>query len=148
MKRVYIAGAIRAPNLWKREQNIRRAEEAAIAVAELGCTPFCPHSMGRFFDHALPEEFWLKADLKWLSVSDAIVVVEPGWFESQGTQLEMAYAKEHNIPRFFWTPHSGISPQFIEWIKGQGDDIESERLKDFAEEHLCDRSLTIRHRIQ
>lgn len=60
MKAVYIAGPFRAPTPWEVETNIRTAETNGLYVAKLGAIPRIPHTMYRFFDGSLPDEFWLE----------------------------------------------------------------------------------------
>lgn len=99
MKVVFIAGPFRGRNTWEVEQNVRRAEELALKVAELGATPLCPHTNTRFFDGLLNDRFWLAAAQELLRRSDAVMLVE-GWEGSTGTQGEIELAKQERIPVF------------------------------------------------
>lgn len=97
---VYIAGPYRAKDGWELERNIRAAEERAFFVATAGGAPACPHSMFRFFDRTLTDEYWIAATLRMLMACDAIWVAAD-WRGSEGTIGEFEYARDHNMPTFF-----------------------------------------------
>jgi hypothetical protein len=88
---VYVAGPYRAKDAWAREQNIRRAEEAAFALAEMGAAPLCPHTMTRFFDGTLSDDYWLAVTLELMRRCDAILLLD-GWERSAGARAEAAEA--------------------------------------------------------
>lgn len=104
MKRVYVAGAFRAwpdpQNQWVQHQNIERANAVNLDVWQAGAAGFCPHKNTEHFEGALPGETFLRGDLVWLAVADAMVVV-PGWEQSLGTIAEIRFARERGIPVFF-----------------------------------------------
>ena len=52
MKVVFICGALRANSAWDMEQNIRKAEELALALWRSGYAVICPHTNTRFFQGA------------------------------------------------------------------------------------------------
>lgn len=114
MKMLYIAGPYRADTPWLIEQNIRNAEEVAILVAKIGAIPVCPHSMYRFFQGSLPDEFWLGATLGLLKKCDGIVMI-PWWKESSGSRGEHDYAKAHSI-KIFYLGLSGCEKEIVEWL--------------------------------
>jgi len=116
MKRIYIAGAIRADDPWQVELNIRRAEEIGLRVCKLDCSPFIPHSMTRYIAGAMPDSFWIAADLAFLETCAAVMIVNPGWEESIGTNIEMKYADKKGIPFFHWDLDEPTHPQFEEWL--------------------------------
>jgi len=113
MKVVYIAGPFRAANSWLVEQNIRRAEELALRVAEAGAMPLCPHCNTRFFNGTLTDEFWLAGTMALLERCDAIVLTDR-WPASSGCRSERARAVELGIPIFYDTDAVGWLP-FVEW---------------------------------
>lgn len=96
---VYIAGPFRGPSAWAIEQNIRRAEELALAVWRSGMAALCPHTNTRFFQGAAADHVWLDGDLELLKRCDAVLLV-PGWERSQGAMAERAHAFEWNLPVF------------------------------------------------
>lgn len=97
---VYIAGPFRGSHAWEIECNIRRAETLALGVARMpGLFPVCPHTMGRYYSGAAPDEVWLEGDLELLRRCDAVLLV-PGWERSSGTRAEVAEAHRLSIPVF------------------------------------------------
>lgn len=99
----YIAGPYRASTPWELERNVRVAEALALEVAERGggkVIPLCPHSMYRFFDRTLTDEFWIGGTLELLRRCD-LLVVTPNWRGSQGTLGEVMLAREMGIPIVF-----------------------------------------------
>lgn len=99
MKVVYIAGPFRGPSAWAIEQNIRRAEEAALEVWRLGAAALCPHTNTRFFQGAAPDDVWLTGDLELLRRCDAVLLVV-GWDQSSGARREKEVAEEIGLPVF------------------------------------------------
>lgn len=98
-KKVYIAGPYRGPHALVIEENIRQAESSILPIAEAGGNPFCPHSMFRFFQGTLPDEFWLDSTLEWLETCDALFLGK-GWHRSKGSIMECVRAVEIGIPVF------------------------------------------------
>jgi len=99
MKVVYIAGPFTGATAWDIEQNVRRAEEAALEVAGLGAMPLCPHTNSRFFYGQNTPEFWYEGTMELLRRCDAILLL-PDWQESKGCIAEEAEAKRLGLPRF------------------------------------------------
>lgn len=99
MKVVYIAGPFRADAPWGVENNIRTAEFFGLEVAKLGAVPLIPHTMYRFFDGSLPDEFWLGGTMELLCKCDAVLLT-PKWFLSTGAKAEKAEAERIGIPVF------------------------------------------------
>jgi uncharacterized protein (UPF0297 family) len=97
---VYVAGPFRAgTNYNQQEENIRAAEAAGLQIAKEGMAPLIPHTMYRFFQGALPDEFWLRATLALLRRCHALYLL-PTWKESQGACAERDDAEAHGIPIF------------------------------------------------
>lgn len=112
-KRVYIAGPYRAENAWEIEQNIRSAERSILPIAQAGGNPLCPHSMFRYFQGAMPDEFWLSSTLEWLEACDAIYM-GPGWRTSNGSRAEENRALDIGIPVFYELD------SLLDWLRGMG----------------------------
>ena len=100
MKVVYIAGPYRAATAWQIEQNIRRAEAVALAVARLGAMPLCPHALTRFYHGELTDRFWLDGTAELLRRCDAIMLVR-GWANSEGSRTELFIARSMGIPELY-----------------------------------------------
>ena len=97
MKVIYICGPYSHESAWQREQNIRRAEDVAYQVAQLGCSPLCPHTnMGRSFWGTQTPEFWYQATMELMKRCDAIMTVK-GWQSSRGATREVAAAEHRPV---------------------------------------------------
>ncbi len=119
--RIYIAGPISRGNL---ADNINQATEAFVRLAKLGYSPMCPHwnayanECDRVYiagpigtvdnercrgygttagNSQLAHADWLRIDLEWVSVSDAVLRL-PG--ESLGADQEAMHARQKGIPVF------------------------------------------------
>lgn len=93
MKRVYIAGPYTHGDV---AMNVRGALEAADELLRRGHAPYVPHLT--HFWHLLfpgPYEQWMRLDLAWLFVCDALVRL-PG--DSPGADRESAEASRLGIP--------------------------------------------------
>lgn len=96
---VYIAGPFRHKDSWGMENNIRRAEEAALEVWRMGAAALCPHTNTRFYQGAAPDDVWLTGDLAMLAKCDAVLML-PTWAQSQGATAERRFAEQRGIPVF------------------------------------------------
>jgi hypothetical protein len=112
MKVVYVAGPFRGANGWKIEQNIRRAEELGIRVAEAGAMPLIPHANTRFFHGTCTDQFWLDGTMELLRRCDAIIMTE-NWEESSGAKSEYHLAMKLRLPIF----HEGTFEVLSEWAR-------------------------------
>jgi hypothetical protein len=99
MKVIYIAGKFRGPTAWAIEQNIRKAEIAALGIAELGASPLCPHANTRFFHGTLTDQFWLDATMALLRKCDGLFAIA-NWSDSTGARDEIAEANILRMPVF------------------------------------------------
>ena len=94
LKIVYVAGPYRAKSgahdasvYNEIEENIRRAEAAAIRLWAAGFGVLCPHLNTNHFEvkcPGIPTEAYLITDLRLLAVCDIIYLL-PGWEESSGS---------------------------------------------------------------
>jgi len=123
MKIVYIAGQLTTGWDGKDREylvnNVRKAEQYQIALANSGIGSFCPHTHACFHHEkggTAPDEYYYKLGMEFLKrVADAVLAV-PGWENSKGAKIEVEWAIKNNLPIFY--PHS---PQdignIIEWAK-------------------------------
>jgi hypothetical protein len=105
MKKIYVAGSYNADNIVAALDNMRIGMRKGLEVLLEGFIPFVP-----WFDYhfqlmlrdgeTLTKEDYYKYSIEWLKVCDALLVVNYR-NGSVGTQMEIDYAKEHNIPVFF-----------------------------------------------
>jgi hypothetical protein len=93
MKVVFISGPYRANSISGVVKNIRTAEKHAVKYWKLGYMVYCPHKNTALLDGACPDEVWLKGNLEMLRRCD-IVVMLPGWDESEGSVIEHNNALE------------------------------------------------------
>lgn len=94
---VYVAGPYTAADSWRREENIRRAEELSLEVLRIGHYPICPHTMSRFFFGQVPEAVAIAWGLDLVRVSEALLLVS-GWQDSAGTRTEIELARKLGLP--------------------------------------------------
>ena len=95
----YIAGPYRAPEAHsdlEREarvaDNVEKAAQASLLVAQRGWAPVCPHTMSQPIDAldancALSDQDWLDITLALCVKCDAILLL-PGWVKSEGARAE------------------------------------------------------------
>lgn len=95
---IFVSGPFRGkPNIeWNRQQNVRRAEAAALFVWRAGGIAICPHKNTEHFDGAADDAVFLFGDLQILERCDAILMVD-GWGLSQGSCAELNFALDKNL---------------------------------------------------
>lgn len=94
---VYVAGRFRSTDGWKINENVFAAEKAGREVAALGAMPLIPHSIGAHMAGTEDDAFWLTGTLELLRRCDVMLVL-PGYQESQGTLGEIAEAQRIGLP--------------------------------------------------
>lgn len=104
-KRVYVAGPY-TNGSWG--GNIEGAIDVAQGIYEAGHVPFIPHTMTALWSMKHRNE-WIKLDLKWVEVCDALVRIDG---HSNGSDTEVEFAKENNIDVYF-----GVD-SFLEDVSG------------------------------
>jgi len=113
-KVVFIAGPFRADTPWKIEQNVRKAETAALEVWKTGAAALCPHANTRFFQDEAPDVVWLEGGLEMLRRCDAVLMVGD-WRSSRGALAERETAFQYGLKVF-----DKIS-ECVRWLRGGGD---------------------------
>lgn len=97
---VYIAGRFRAKDGWLINENVFVAEKAGRGVAQLGAMPLVPHSIGAHMAGTEDDTFWLTGTLELMRRCDLVLVL-PGWEDSQGARGEIAEAERIGLPVIF-----------------------------------------------
>jgi|GEM_PF-1343519 len=96
---VYVAGPYRGDV----DKNIAAARKIAIELWEKDHAVICPHTNTAHFEDVcdVSDETYLKGDLAILARCDAVVVA-PNHQESEGTLMEIAFAKQRKIPIYYY----------------------------------------------
>lgn len=126
MKIIYVAGPYSASNSWRREQNIRLAEAAGLAILQLGAMPLVPHTMTRFYFGAVPEATVIEGDLELLRRSDAVLFVGD-WKNSKGSKGELEECYREGIPCLF------SLEQVVAWLEENNQKPEPQHPLEFFE---------------
>ena len=96
--RIYLAGPY-TPIDGREETrlaNIRAASDTAKQLLKLGLTPFCPHTMTAGWEDECSYDDFLRMDLEWLRLCDAVVLL-PGWQTSRGARMEYEEALKEGL---------------------------------------------------
>lgn len=100
---VYIAGPYRAPTPEDIRRNVRAAEALGQAVIETGLPllPVVPHSIGHRFGYLRPDDegYWLPATMALMERCHVVLMI-PGWEDSEGSVEERARALALGLPVF------------------------------------------------
>jgi len=120
MRLVYVAGPYTAPSRWEQEQHVRKAEETALKVAQVGVVPVCPHSMYRHFDGTLTADYWYAATLDLMQRCDGVYLVA-GWMASKGARAEQQQARAMGLPVF------ETIRELVEWLDQSHGRTEKDR---------------------
>jgi hypothetical protein len=86
---------------WYVHQNIERAAAVALELWKMGFSTICPHKNTSFFGGFCPDATWLAGDLEMIRRCDLVVLL-PGWENSEGSKAELAYAGRFAIPAYVW----------------------------------------------
>jgi hypothetical protein len=131
---VYVAGPFRAATPWLIEQNVRRAEEAALEVWRMGAVAVVPHMLTRHFQDSLPDSVWIEGLMSLMSVCDMMLVL-PGWKNSEGTKSEITEAQRQK-KRIFYT-----LKELSQWLVEDTEHFKKWMAEEGAPtEHACSRS--------
>jgi hypothetical protein len=99
MKVAYVAGPYRAETSAGVYDNIHVAREVAAQLWAMGYAVICPHTNTAFLRG--PDDCFITGLLEFVRRADVVVVL-PGWGNSEGTKTEMREASLSGIPTFFW----------------------------------------------
>jgi hypothetical protein len=111
MKVIYIVGPFTAATAWDIECNVRKAEEAALLIAQLGAMPLCPHTNTRFFHGQLTSAFWYEGTMELMRRCDAVFAIDR-WSFSHGSEIEIYEAIRRGMPFF----DASMVDKLIEYI--------------------------------
>ena len=100
MKKIYVAGAYSADNLYEKVHNIERAKEIAQILWGLGYAAYCPHTNTGLFDGICDEKTFIEGHLEFMYICDGIIVVDD-WGDSKGTKREIEEALWESIPVYY-----------------------------------------------
>lgn len=93
MKKIYIASPYTKGDV---AVNVKRQIDCADELMNLGYAPFAPlYSHFQHMAHPRAYEDWVRIDLVWVTVCDALLRLDG---ESVGADGEVRYARDHNIP--------------------------------------------------
>ena len=93
---VYVAGPISKGDQF---ENVKKAIDVAESLLIRGFTPFVPHVCVFWnFYSPRPKSDWLKYDYSWILRCDAVFRMEG---ESEGADMEVAFAKSKCIPVYY-----------------------------------------------
>jgi len=98
--RVYIAGPCSATGFNSVEEHIAQARAAMVEVYRRGHTPFCPHTMAAGLEGDLEREVFLRTDLEWLRLCEAVLML-PGWHRSPGSVAELQEAERLGLGVYY-----------------------------------------------
>jgi len=100
---VYIAGPITAGDDALEQRNVKEALEVSIILVKRGLAVYLPH-ISWYADQVMKEygkepmnHDYLPQDKHWVSMCDAILRLSG---KSKGADIEVQYAREHNVPVF------------------------------------------------
>jgi len=103
MRRCYVAGPFRDKNPQQMAAHVLTAQAAAVALAQIGVAPYCPHSnLGHAYG-LIDEAVAMSINESFLRDCDALLLL-PGWGNSEGARQELALAKQRGLP-VFRSPH-------------------------------------------
>lgn len=105
----YVSGPYRDPRgEYYVKQNIRAAEDVAVALWRMGYAVICPHKntdmLGGACGH---DEPWIQGDLEIVCRCDLIVMFGD-WPHSIGARCERACAMSRELPVFYWPSEEPI----------------------------------------
>jgi len=104
MQIAYISGKYRSKTPHVMRVNIIRAEAIAMKYWKLGCSVICPHKNTAFMDNSdVSDAHFLKADLELIERCVDVIIMVPGWEDSEGAILEHKTAIDRGIEVIYET---------------------------------------------
>ncbi len=101
MKLIYIAGPYRAKNHSQVIDNIYNARDAAVELLRRGWGYICPHlNSGGLEQYGFSDDIFLDIGLEQMRRCDAVFVLD-GWERSEGTKMEIKFAKAWRLPIYY-----------------------------------------------
>ena len=123
MRVAYVSGAYRAPTIRQVVQNIRAAEEIAIQLWQFGFAVICPHTNTQLFDGIFESDCktlnpadktngqnFINGDIEMLNrliPGYDVIVMAPGFRESDGATQELQCAVRRGLLVHNWLPGEG-----------------------------------------
>lgn len=133
-KVIYVAGPYRAAEEYQKQDNIRRAEEAARKIWQAGDYAICPHLNTRLFGGLVPDEQFLAGGLELLRRSDGVFLL-PGWRESEGAQAEVEEAKRLGLPLYHHISELREIVQEVAALIPEDDELDRIYITDVLDDH-------------
>jgi len=97
---VYVSGPYRATTEAGVFANIMAAHAATVKIWKMGHTPLCPHLNSMFMGGEVEAKDFLTGDLELISRLEPgidILVLLPGWEQSEGSCMEAEHATLHGL---------------------------------------------------
>ena len=115
--KVYVAGPYSADNVLGVLSNIRKGNQVAYELLQMGFAPFSPwlDHLFVFMDSTndLSVNDFYEYSLEWMRVSD-VIFVQGEWANSKGTKAEVEEAERLGIPVFY------DRTKLINYARGKG----------------------------
>ena len=102
MEIAYVAGPYRSDTVNGIYQNIQAARAVAAELWAIGFAVICPHMNSAFMDGIACDDTFIKGDIEIMLRCADFVVMLPGYYESEGCELEATAAIEARIPVYYY----------------------------------------------
>ena len=96
MKLAYVSGPYGAPTAYGVAQNIAKAERVGARLWQKGYAVIIPHKNSAFMDGVVSRDQFLLGDFEIIKRCDLVVMI-PGWQQSEGAVWEYEVAKKYGI---------------------------------------------------
>ena len=112
MRIAYVSGPYRADDIEGVQDNIYHARKVAVELWKMGFAVICPHTNTANFPNGAGELDKNKQDIKYIEGDLAfisrlhsgkdVIVMLPGWVNSDGSGQELDCAKHLSIKDYYW----------------------------------------------